>query len=30
MSNDDSLDIILRSLGLHVMLREYAQIVTQA
>lgn len=30
MSGDDSLEIILRSLGLHVMLREYAQIITQA
>jgi len=30
MSGEDSLDIALRSLRLHVMLREYAQMITQA
>jgi DNA replication protein DnaC len=30
MSGDDSLEIILRSLGLHVVLREFAQAIAQA
>src|ERR1700685_1225254 len=30
MSGDDSLEIILRSLGLHVMLREFAEATAQA